>query len=142
MTKWAVLALLIILIGCMPDSDVGKVRTVNSQVNSSVEWTADRDDEWQTLQQTKARGKGDCEDFAIAKYTLLLAKGIPSEKLKIGIGYNKGVGHAVTLYYDEPDPLVLDNIIEGVKRLSQRPTLTILYTIDSVEELNWEIKNR
>ena len=138
MIKWAVLVLLIILIGCMPDSDVGKARMVNSQVNNMLTYRTDRDEHWQTLAETLRLRTGDCEDYAIAKYEKLLARGIPESDLKIAVGRYKGKGHAWLMYKD----LVLDYDTNEMKRLSQRPDLTLYYTLDSMAELKMEINRR
>ena len=131
MTKLAVFALLIILIGCMPDSDVDKVRTVNSQVNNMLTYKLDNGEHWQTLAETMRKRTGDCEDYAIAKYEKLLALGIPESDLKIAVGRYKGKGHAWLLYKD----LVLDYDTNDMKKLSKRPDLDMWVTINTQEEL-------
>ena len=71
-------------------------------------------DYWQSPIETLVRGKGDCEDFALAKYVSLKMLGIPEDQLLIGINRLPQFGelHAVLLYYpkDTDDPYVLDNL--------------------------------
>ena len=138
MIRGAVFILLVLLIGCMPDSDIDKVRTVNSQVNGMLTYRTDRDEHWQTLAETLRLRTGDCEDYAIAKYEKLLARGIPESDLKIAVGYYKGKGHAWLLYKD----LVLDYDTNETKRLDQRPDLKLLYILDSLDEVQGEMARR
>ena len=138
MIRGAVFILLVLLIGCMPDSDIDKVRTVNSQVNNMLTYRTDRDEHWQTLAETLRLRTGDCEDYAIAKYEKLLARGIPESDLKIAVGSYKGKGHAWLMYKD----LVLDYDTNDTKRLDQRPDLKLLYILDSLDEVQGEIARR
>ena len=91
-------------------------------------------DYWQSPIETLVRGKGDCEDFAMAHYISLRLLGIPASQLRIAIvsGPRNG-NHAVVLFYEEDnsDPWVVDNLFserlgaEGglIQRLSVRMRL-------------------
>jgi len=46
-----------------------------TQQDDAVTWGVD--DHWATLEELLIVGAGDCEDFAGAKYTTLLAMGVP-----------------------------------------------------------------
>lgn len=67
-------------------------------------------DYWATPVEFLRRG-GDCEDFAIAKYTALRALGVPEERLRLAIVHDKekNIPHALLIVYDEGGALVLDN---------------------------------
>lgn len=55
---------------------------------------------------------GDCEDYAIAKYFMLRALGIPTSSLRIVVLWDRirGVGHAILAYYTGNSILLLDNL--------------------------------
>lgn len=72
------------------------------------------DDHWSTPKEFLINGKGDCEDYAIAKYFTLIETGIPKEKLFFAIVNvkNEANYHMVLLYFENKKsmPLVLDNL--------------------------------
>ena len=70
-------------------------------------------DYWATPVEFFQRG-GDCEDFAIAKYTALRALGVPENRLRIAIvqDLQKNVPHAVLIVYTDKGALILDNQIK------------------------------
>ncbi|HRZ78172.1 MAG TPA: transglutaminase-like cysteine peptidase, partial [Bacteroidales bacterium] len=80
-------------------------------------------DYWATPTEFIARGAGDCEDFAIAKYATLKAMGMDVAKLRIT--YVKSLtldqAHMVLAYYPTPDaePLILDNLNRLIKSAGQ-----------------------
>ena len=62
------------------------VRAVNLWVNRRIDFTDDaraggRADHWQTASESLRRGRGDCEDYALAKLQLLAALGVPRDDL-------------------------------------------------------------
>jgi predicted transglutaminase-like cysteine proteinase len=106
-------------------------RTVNSfkAVTDLENWH--RSDYWATPWELLQRGAGDCEDFAIAKYFLLLAHGFPPGELRLMLAgtYNSSRGkietHLVLLHLaaGAAEPVVLDNLNDTVLGLSERPDL-------------------
>lgn len=108
-------------------------------VNADDLQTWGRADHWATPAEVLARGRGDCEDYAIAKYFALLAAGVPPRRLhllyaRVLLG---GAGdlwrpHMVLVYLDDEanggDPLVLDSLIDEVRPLSRRPDLRALFS--------------
>lgn len=63
---------------------------VNDYVNTHVKYTTDWDnnhkyDYWASANETLDSGKGDCEDYAIAKYFLLRKDGYEASRLKITV---------------------------------------------------------
>lgn len=110
------------------------VSGVNTIVNQ-VSYINDKDlyggsDYWATPIDFFARG-GDCEDFAIAKYTALRVLGVPEERMRIAIVQDtqKNIPHAVLIVYSDQGPLVLDNQIRQVMPASRishyRPIFSI-----------------
>jgi len=113
--------------------DWWKLTAVNSFFNGQITETPDREDSdyWQSPIETLVRGKGDCDDFAIAKYVSLRLLGIPTEQLWLGVvAHPYWGGHCVLFFYPshEHDPWVLDNLISehlgsdfgAILRLSSR----------------------
>lgn len=98
-------------------------------------------DYWATPLETLARGAGDCEDFAIAKYASLLAAGVPSERLRLiyvrarigGPQSTLSQAHMVVGYYATADaePLILDNLVSEIRPASRRPDLFPIFSFTS-----------
>lgn len=86
-------------------------------INDSRNWG--KSDYWATPVEFMRRG-GDCEDFAIAKYSSLRALGVPEERMRIAIvkDMEKGIPHAVLVVYADSGALVLDNQIKSVRTAS------------------------
>lgn len=90
---------------------------VNDLVNSTRYVTDARNygqtDYWATPVEFLRKG-GDCEDYAIAKYTALRALGVPEERLRVVIlqDMQKNIPHAVLVVYTDQGPLLLDNQIK------------------------------
>lgn len=70
-------------------------------------------DYWATPVEFMQRG-GDCEDYAIAKYTALRMLGVPEERMRIAIVQDtlKNIPHAILIVYTEQGPYALDNQIK------------------------------
>jgi predicted transglutaminase-like cysteine proteinase len=123
----------------------GKLRRVNEFFNRRIQFADDREiwgqsDYWATPMETLAKGKGDCEDFTIAKYFTLLAAGIPDRQLRLvyvkatigGPESTLSQAHMVLAYYPAPDaePLVLDNLITEIRPASRRPDLSPVFSFN------------
>jgi predicted transglutaminase-like cysteine proteinase len=113
-------------------SDREKLEKVNQFFNTRIRFVNDIDlwgvqDYWATPFETLCRKAGDCEDFAIAKFFTLKAIGMPEEKLNIMYvkALQYGIAHMVLAYYSTPgaEPLILDNLIDGIAFASKRPDL-------------------
>lgn len=96
------------------------VHRVNDMANK-VRYISDnknwgRSDYWETPVEFFSRG-GDCEDFAITKYTSLRALGVPDERMRIAIvkDMEKNLPHAILIVYGDSDTYVLDNQIKTVR---------------------------
>lgn len=77
-------------------------------IEDSKNWG--KSDYWATPVEFMSRG-GDCEDFAIAKYTALRALGVPEERLRIAIVHDipKDTPHAILIVYADEGAMILDN---------------------------------
>ncbi len=93
-----------------------------------------QEDYWATPVEFLATNGGDCEDFSIAKYLTLRSMGIPDDQLRIV--YVKALelnqAHMVLAWYPTPDadPFILDNLIDEIKRASDRNDLEPVYSFN------------
>lgn len=94
------------------------VTRVNDMMNAK-RYIADKvnygqTDYWATPVEFFRKG-GDCEDYAIAKYTALKALGVPENRLRIAIvqDLKKNIPHAVLIVYTDQGAMVLDNQIKN-----------------------------
>jgi predicted transglutaminase-like cysteine proteinase len=88
-------------------------------------------DVWSSPLATLAKGAGDCEDYAIAKYVALLVSGIPAEDIRLVIVRDtmRHEDHAVVAARLEGRWLMLDNrhmaMVEDAQARNYRPTFVI-----------------
>ncbi len=93
---------------------VTQIKEVNSYFNAFTYQSDiknyDIKDYWATPYQFLSRAKGDCEDFAAAKYLALRALGFHSNQLRLVVGYDRARGgaHTVTLVVVNGHVLTLD----------------------------------
>jgi predicted transglutaminase-like cysteine proteinase len=128
----------------LPTQD--KLRRVNEFFNRRIQFLTDQEiwgqsDYWATPMETLAKGKGDCEDYTIAKYFTLLNLNIPNDQLRLiyvkarigGMASDIQQAHMVLAYYPSPDaePMVLDNLITDIRPASRRPDLQPVFSFNS-----------
>ena len=93
-----------------------------------------QEDYWATPLQMLSSNAGDCEDFSITKYFTLREMGIPAERMRLT--YVKALklnqAHMVLTYYPTPDadPLILDNLVDDIRRSSDRKDLLPVYSFN------------
>jgi len=129
-----------------PLGAMDKLKRVNEFFNRRIQFGEDQQiwgqsDYWATPLETLAKGKGDCEDFTIAKYFTLLNVGVPVEQLRLvyvkakigGAASTVTQAHMVLAYYSTPDaePVVLDNLITDLRPASRRPDLAPVFSFNS-----------
>lgn len=122
-----------------------QIRRVNDFVNNRVLFESDasvwsQDDYWATPLETLARGRGDCEDFAIAKYVSLLALGMPASKLRLiyvkaridNGGQPSFQAHMVLGYYEDVagEPQLLDNLVPDIQNAGARTDLVPIFSFN------------
>jgi predicted transglutaminase-like cysteine proteinase len=127
-------------------SPTDKLLRVNEFFNRRIAFVDDltvwgQTDYWATPAETLAMGKGDCEDFAIAKYFTLQNAGVANEQLRLiyvkahigGAASPIQQAHMVLAYYPTPDaePLLLDNLITDIRPASRRTDLTPVFSFNS-----------
>jgi predicted transglutaminase-like cysteine proteinase len=139
-------------------SEERKVSVVNAFFNSNIAYASDMDvwgenDYWATPFEVLDKGRGDCEDFAIAKYYTLLLLGINDSKMRVlyvnqlgvkssrqtensgalpaagGMTGTRDQAHMVLEYtaaQDQPG-VILDNLMDSTKTVQQRTDLQMVY---------------
>ena len=105
---------------------MARLEAVNSYVNTRVRYVGDRaqfgvEDRWMTATETLGRGRGDCEDFAIAKRAMLRATGVADRDLYLVVlnDVRRRADHAVLVVRANGRFLVLDN---GTNRIVDSST--------------------
>lgn len=93
---------------------INKIRYVSDSKNYG------KNDYWATPVEFFSRG-GDCEDYAIAKYTALRALGVPESRLRIAIvqDLQKNVPHAILIVYTDGGAIILDNQMKTTPRVDR-----------------------
>ena len=122
--------------------EAARLAAMNRFFNERIAYAEDIDtagqaDDWSSPLELMARGAGDCEDYAIAKYFSLIAAGVPSAKMRlvyvrIDLG-GSVVPHMVLAYYPEPqaEPLVLDNMRGEIQSASARRDLRAVFSFNA-----------
>lgn len=122
--------------------DAARLELVNRYFNERIRFAPDtavwgREDYWASPLETLNKGRGDCEDYAIAKYASLLAAGVAPERLRLvyvraQIG-REAQAHMVLAYQAAPedDPLILDNLLPEVLPASRRRDLTPIFSFSA-----------
>ncbi|RVQ64748.1 hypothetical protein EKN06_15195 [Croceicoccus ponticola] len=112
-----------------------RIAKVNRWVNAKIAYTSDaklygKADYWATVGETLARGKGDCEDYAIAKMELLAAMGVSRDDMYLTLARDlvRRDDHAVLIVKVEGRSILLDNasddLIDGDSANDYRPILS------------------
>jgi len=128
------------------ESEQKKLKDINEYINRKIYFVSDiqawgKEDYWATPIEAMMKGRGDCEDFAIAKYFSLKFTGVSVSKLRLtyvkarigGAGSNVTQAHMVLTYYSSPDaePLVLDNLVGEIRPASRRSDLVPIFSFNS-----------
>lgn len=145
-TKQTILELEALLTEIKDESEPEQLNRINRFFNLHINFVSDQEawgesDYWATPLEALGKGKGDCEDYSIAKYTFLRALGIPNERLKltyvrakIGGSHSKTFqAHMVLSYYASPsaEPMILDNLVSEIHESSRRVDLTPIFSFNS-----------
>jgi predicted transglutaminase-like cysteine proteinase len=93
-----------------------RIGIVNRDINMAIRATSDLaqwgvPDRWSAPLATFTTGRGDCEDYAIAKYVALTATGVAEDDLRLVIVHDLASeqDHAVVMVRFEGSWIVLDN---------------------------------
>ena len=122
-------------------NEINALKQVNDFFNQQIKFATDvqvwkKNDYWASPMQTLAMRKGDCEDFAIAKYFSLITANVPEQKLRLMyvqamISDQVQQAHMVLAYYPTSDaePLILDNLNPEIMLASSRKDLKPIYSL-------------
>jgi predicted transglutaminase-like cysteine proteinase len=109
---------------------------VNRAVNQAIRYVSDlaqygEVDRWSSPLVTFATGKGDCEDYAIAKYAALSEAGFPREDLRLILVHDRAVrqDHAVLAARLDGHWLVLESRRQDLMDDFEATSLTPLFAI-------------
>lgn len=114
---------------------IERLETINRYVNRRVSFVDDSRqygvaDYWTSAAETLRRGRGDCEDYAIAKLQLLRRAGFAEDDLYLVVLRDalRRADHAVLVVRSEGRMLVLDNgtdrLVDSYEMPDYRPILT------------------
>lgn len=137
-------ALQSLLSGLTGQDEGAKLIALNQFFNRRIVFTPDNEawgqaDYWASPLEVLAKGRGDCEDYVIAKYFGLLAAGVPTAKLRlvyvratVGGPGGEVFAHMVLAHYAAPgaEPLILDNLIGEMRPASRRPDLEPVFSFN------------
>lgn len=128
------------------ESEREQLTRINEFFHRHVRYQTDEalygvEDYWATPLETLGHGRGDCEDWAIAKYVSLRHLGIPDERLRL-IYVRAQIGgprspisqaHMVLGYFETPnaEPLILDSLISSVLPASERSDLSPVFSFNA-----------
>jgi predicted transglutaminase-like cysteine proteinase len=92
-----------------------KVSAISGFINFQAEGATDREiygveEKWVAPAEFFRQARGDCEDFAIAKYFVLREKGFPADGLRLLIVKENGkAGHMLLAVLIDGQPYIIDN---------------------------------
>ena len=153
-------ALQAVLLASSSLDDDGRLQAVNQFYNRRIQYADDmavwgQADYWASPLELLDKGRGDCEDYVIAKYFSLLSLGMPSTKLRLvyvrallggpggavqahmvlayypGAGGPSAVGSSAAQNPAQSEPLILDNLVTDIRPASRRPDLTPVFSFNS-----------
>ena len=140
----AVAPLQALLLSMSAMDDTARLHAVNRFFNQRIRFDTDlavwgEEDYWASPLEALQQGRGDCEDFAIAKYASLLAAGVAPAHLRLVYVRARldapgrpatSQPHMVLAYQPRPgdDPLILDNLKPDVLTATQRPDLSPVFS--------------
>jgi len=114
-----------------------QLEEANRGVNAAIRFVTDyaqygEVDRWSAPLATFATAKGDCEDYAFAKYVALRAAGFPSDDLQVVMGRDRAIrqDHAVLAARLDGRWLILDSQRAELIEDSRVPDLTPVFAID------------
>ncbi len=110
-----------------------QVRMVNDIVNRMGYWS-DQDlyrqaDYWATPEEMFEKIGGDCEDFALFKYFLLRAAGVPANDLRLTLVSSNDQAHMVTLSMVDGAPVMLDCVVLNAAPPAEIRQYQAVYTL-------------
>jgi predicted transglutaminase-like cysteine proteinase len=119
-------------------SGAARIETANRLINTAIRYMSDLAqhatiDVWSAPLASLGTGRGDCEDYAIAKYVVLREAGIPEQDLRVLLVRDRNVreDHAVLAIRNGEAWTVLDNRNSALTPDSELRHFKPLYALDS-----------
>jgi len=119
-----------------------RLQAVNEGVNKLLTYASDDEvygvtDYWATPEESVGRGRGDCEDIAIAKMSLLHAAGVELSSMRLVVLKDtlRNLDHAVLSVVEDGHQYVLDNATWKVGRADWMRGYRPIYALSS--EQSW-----
>jgi predicted transglutaminase-like cysteine proteinase len=116
---------------------MARIGVINRAVNMAIEPMSDMaqwgvPDRWSPPLETFSTGRGDCEDYAIAKYVALTAAGVPAADVKLVIVRNIAANedHAIVAVRNGGDWIMLDNRWLTLVKDVEMPRIAPLFVLD------------
>jgi predicted transglutaminase-like cysteine proteinase len=114
-----------------------RIGLINRAINLAIRPVSDLaqwgiPDRWSTPLATLATGRGDCEDYAIAKYVALTAAGIAADDVRLVILHDLAAGedHAIVAVRLDEKWIVLDNRRLALVEDVEMPRVLPLFVLD------------
>ena len=119
-----------------------RLQLVNDFFNRRIRYVEDIEvwgqrDHWASPLEMLDKGRGDCEDYAMAKYFSLMAAGVSEAKMRMvyvrAVMGTRSFAHMVLAYYAEPtaEPLILDNLRPRIELASRRMDLAPVFSFNA-----------
>ena len=115
-----------------------RIGVINRAINMAIEPMSDMaqwgvPDKWSAPLETFTTHKGDCDDYAIAKYVALIEAGIAADDVKLMIVHNTAAheDHAVTAARLDGAWIILDNRWLKLVEDKAMPEAVPLFALDS-----------
>ena len=119
-------------------SGAARIETANRLINTAIRYMSDLAqhstvDVWSAPLAALGTGRGDCEDYAIAKYVVLREAGVPEHDLRVLLVRDRNVreDHAVLAIRSGETWTVLDNRNSALAPDSELGHFKPLYALDS-----------
>lgn len=134
---WAARRFLTIVDDGRTRSGRARIGVINREINFSIVPTSDLAqwgvvDHWSSPLETFTTERGDCEDYAIAKFVALRAAGISQQDVRLVVVHNNAAGeqHAVVAVWLDGDWVILDNRWLALVRDREMWRATPLFELD------------
>ncbi len=116
---------------------LARIGIINRAINLAIRPISDLAqwgalDRWSAPLETLTTGRGDCEDYAIAKYVALTQAGVAAEDVRLVIVHDLAVGenHAVVATRLNGDWIILDNRWLTLVKDREMPRMVPLFALD------------
>lgn len=127
----SILLIIAIALSLQAELSVKKIAQINNFVNRNIVYKSDilnykKNDYWATPSEILQKRSGDCEDYAILKYALLLKSGFKKEDIRFIFTVFNGIGHVYLEVKFNNEVYSLDNVNRDIFVNKHKKMLNIL----------------